>query len=398
MVQEAKKPQGPILMLAPEPVLQPRGTPMSVYHRLRALSALGYSVDLITYPLGEPISIPRVRVIRVWKPWGLRGIKIGPSAPKLILDFFMIGVALGCLLRRRYAAIHSHEEMVFPAVVLAKLFRLPHLYDMHSSLAQQLDNWKQWYAPFVRGLAHDMEASAVRASDVLITICPALSDYVKKVAPQKPLVTIENAATFSTGEAAGEAMRLRNRLNLNGALTVVYTGNFEPYQGVDLLLESFVHVHRKLPQAKLVIVGGRSAEIDQKSAWAKANGVDEAIIFAGTVPPEAVEGYLLIADALASPRVSGTNTPLKLYAYLKSAKPIVATDLYTHTQVLNLTVSRLSKPEPEAFGRAIVDVLTDRPLAERLGREGKALADREFSETTYRERVAQVYDLLWKAR
>ena len=87
-------------MLAPEPVLQPRGTPMSVYHRLRALSALGYAVDLVTYPLGEDIEIPHVRILRVWRPWGMQRIKIGPSAPKLLLDLFLAVVALGCLLRR----------------------------------------------------------------------------------------------------------------------------------------------------------------------------------------------------------------------------------------------------------------------------------------------------------
>ena len=210
-----------ILMLAPEPVLQPRGTPMSVFHRLRALSALGYTIDLITYPLGEPIAIPGVRVIRVWKPLGLKRIKIGPSAPKLLMDFFMIFVALGCLMRRRYDAIHSHEEAVFIAAALASLFRVPHLYDMHSSLAQQLDNWKQSYAPMVRGLAHRMEAWAIHRSDALITICPALTEYVSKVAPTKPQVTIENAATIAGDSGAAHVNALRQKYGLVGHPCVV---------------------------------------------------------------------------------------------------------------------------------------------------------------------------------
>ncbi len=389
--------RGRILMLAPEPVLQPRGTPMSVYHRLRALSALGYTIDLITYPLGAPIEIPGVRVIRVWKPWGLARIKIGPSAPKLLLDAFMIFVAFGCLLRRRYAAIHSHEEAVFIAAILSRLFRLPHLYDMHSSLAQQLDNWRQWYAPLVRGLAHRMEAWAIGQSDALITICPALTEYVQKVAPQKPQITIENAATIDGASDAAHIQSLRAKHHLDGCQTVVYTGNFEPYQGLELLLESFVPVFKVRPQARLVIVGGRDAEIAQKRAWAKVSGVAEGIVFVGTVAPEAVQGYLLLADVLASPRITGTNTPLKLYAYLKAGKPIVATDLYTHTQVLTPEVSRLAQPVPEAFGQALLDVLSDASLARRLGQAGRELADRKFSETTYRERVAKVYELLWSA-
>ena len=37
-----------ILMVAPQPFFEPRGTPISVYQRLEALSALGHHIDLLT--------------------------------------------------------------------------------------------------------------------------------------------------------------------------------------------------------------------------------------------------------------------------------------------------------------------------------------------------------------
>ena len=57
---------------------------------------------------------------------------------------------------------------------------------------------------------------------------------------------------------------------------------------------------------------------------------------------------------LVSPRIAGTNTPLKLYAYLKTGKPIVATDLPTHTQVLTSQTALLAPPDPRAFGQALL--------------------------------------------
>jgi hypothetical protein len=53
-----------ILMLAPEPFFEPRGTPFSEYHRLKALSELGHSVDLVTYPFGSDVALPNLRIIR----------------------------------------------------------------------------------------------------------------------------------------------------------------------------------------------------------------------------------------------------------------------------------------------------------------------------------------------
>ncbi len=51
-----------ILMLAPEPFFQPRGTPISVYFRLKALSDLGHSVDLVTYPRGGDVAFPGLSI------------------------------------------------------------------------------------------------------------------------------------------------------------------------------------------------------------------------------------------------------------------------------------------------------------------------------------------------
>ena len=82
-----------ILMIAPEPFLEPRGTPFSVYHRAKALIALGYEVDLVTYPIGQQVRLPGLRIYRVPRIPFLRQVKIGPSLAKLPLDALLFLVA-----------------------------------------------------------------------------------------------------------------------------------------------------------------------------------------------------------------------------------------------------------------------------------------------------------------
>ncbi len=53
-----------ILMIAPEPFFEPRGTPFSEFHRIRALTDLGHEVDLVTYPFGQDVVMPGLRVFR----------------------------------------------------------------------------------------------------------------------------------------------------------------------------------------------------------------------------------------------------------------------------------------------------------------------------------------------
>jgi hypothetical protein len=97
-------------MIAPEPFFEPRGTPFSEFHRIRALTALGHQVDLVTYPFGQAVTMPGLRVFRSLRPPFVRGVKIGPSLAKIPLDALLTLTVLRRALSARYDAIHSHEE------------------------------------------------------------------------------------------------------------------------------------------------------------------------------------------------------------------------------------------------------------------------------------------------
>ena len=73
-------------MLAPEPFFEPRGTPFSEYHRIKALGELGHHVDLVTYPIGRDVELPNLRIFRSLRPPFVRKVRIGPSFTKLVLD------------------------------------------------------------------------------------------------------------------------------------------------------------------------------------------------------------------------------------------------------------------------------------------------------------------------
>src|SRR5580765_3280213 len=128
-------------MIAPEPFFEPRGTPFSEFHRIRAMTALGHQVDLVTYPFGRDVTMPGLRIFRCVRPPFVHRVGIGPSAAKLPLDALLTLTAFRRALGGRYDAIHSHEEAGAIGVVLAMMLRVPHLYDMHSSLPQQLTNF-----------------------------------------------------------------------------------------------------------------------------------------------------------------------------------------------------------------------------------------------------------------
>src|SRR5687768_17971185 len=130
-----------ILMISPQPFFEPRGTPISVYQRLEALSALGHEIDLITYHVGKDVDFPNVKIHRVRKVKMIQHVRIGPSRAKILLDVLVFFKAIHLLLVKRYDVIHSHEEASFFSMFLGWIFRTRHLYDMHSVLSRQLTNF-----------------------------------------------------------------------------------------------------------------------------------------------------------------------------------------------------------------------------------------------------------------
>jgi glycosyltransferase involved in cell wall biosynthesis len=379
-----------ILMLAPEPFFEPRGTPISVYFRIRALGQLGHTVSLVTYPLGKDVELPNLRIIRPANLFGFRRVRIGPSLAKIPLDGLLLGAAVGELVTGRYDLVFSHEEAAAVGVALSKIWRLPHVYDMHSSLPQQLRNFEFSRSPVLISLVQGMERAILRGSDAIIVICRDLLDQVQASGYGGKTVLLENfldfpADPFSPADLAAR----RKELSPRSEKIVVYAGNFEPYQGITLLLRA---VQRCNEPAIFLLVGGTGRSLAEMKSLAAGLGISQRVVFVDKVPPSKVAFYIALADVLVSPRLSGTNTPLKIYSFLKTGKPLVATRLWTHTQVLDPGQAVLADPDPESFAAAISFALHSEDAAARAA-AAKARADAAYTETKYLEKMTGVLDL-----
>ena len=373
-----------ILMIAPEPFFEPRGTPFSEYHRIRALLELGHTVDLVTYPFGQDVALAGLRVFRCARPPFIHQARIGPSFSKIPLDAALTATAIRRALSERYDAIHSHEEGSVIGVVLAAILGVPHLYDMHSSLPQQLTNFAFSRSRLLIRIFSWMEQFVIRHSRVVVVICRHLEETVRAIDASVPVVLIENAPGSGDTPLPGSGATLRAEWGLPfDAPVVLYTGTFESYQGLDLLCAAIARVASVRPDARFVLAGGRREQIDVVRELACACGADDSIVFAGQRPAADIPRFLDAADVLVSPRSTGTNTPLKIYQYLRSGRPIVATRLLTHTQVLTDDIAILTEPTTDAFAEGILSALADPIRAREIGERARRLAEAKYTYEAY---------------
>ncbi len=373
-----------ILMVAPQPFFRARGTPVSVLHRTRALQRLGHRVELLAYPFGEPVDLEGATLHRSARPPFVRDVPIGPSISKILLDLPLFREAYRRVARGRFDLIHTHEEAGLLGAFVSRHLGTPHLYDMHSSLPQQFSNFRRFdWGPVVGAFAR-MEAFALEHSVGVITVYPELRDHVRALGFEGPLTVLENTLDFERpppDPAADEA--LRRHLGLDGRFTAVYTGTLEAYQGLELLIDAATILRARSKAIRIVIVGGRPDQIATLRHRAAGNGSEDLFHFVGSVTPEEVFGYHRIADALVTCRVHGTNTPLKLYQYLGSERPIVATRIESHTQVLSDEVAELVPPTPEGIASGLLRILDEPERARELAGRAGRLRRTRYSEDAY---------------
>lgn len=376
-----------ILVLAPQPFFVQRGTPIAVRMLLQSLGAAGHACDAVVLPGGEDVDLPGVRILRVPALPGLSRIGPGFSPRKLAADIVMFPLVAWRLARHRYDLVIAVEEAAFMALALKPVFGVPYIYDIDSSIPEQIGDKIRLPGP-LRRLLVAAERRAVRGSVGALPCCKALTEMVREYDPALPVQTLEDVSMVDAAAPDGpppEDCRFDEPV-------VMYIGNLEAYQGVDLLIEGFARAVADGRAGRLVVIGGTPQMIAAHRAIAEREGVAGRVTFAGPRPVDQIGRYMAQAAIVASPRRQGRNTPMKVYSYLDSGRPLVATRLYTHTQVLDDGIAMLVEPTAEDMGRGIRTLLDDPALRTRLAAAAAARVREEHTPEAYRRKLLRFLD------
>ncbi len=377
-----------ILLLAPHPFYIDRGSPIDVDILVRALSRRGHTVDLVVYGEGEDRQYPGVTIHRAATPAWLGRTRPGFSLKKLLVDLWFFAKARELVLRHDYDVIHAGEEAVFFAMWFRARRGIPYVYDLDSSIAQQLVEKMPWLKP-AGWFFNWCEARAIRSALATAPVCNALADLARRRGARH-VVTLHDISSMKPGDFACRES-IREKLGIKG-LVLMYVGNLEPYQGIDLLLEAFARVPSIPVPLDLVVAGGTLELIRQYSSKASRLGIAEKTHFIGPWPAVRLGELLVQADILTAPRIKGINTPQKVFPYLHSGKAVLVTDLPTHSQILTQDVCRLAPAEPDGFARAICALATDPQARQRLGAAGRAFVEKNHTFEAHERRVNELYD------
>jgi glycosyltransferase involved in cell wall biosynthesis len=379
-----------VLVLAPQPFYMDRGTPIAVKCLVTEFSDLGWQVDLLTFHEGADIAIPNVRIIRIPRLPGMSAIDPGLSIKKLSCDVLLFLKAIRLAARGGYGYVHAVEESAFMAAALRWMFRLPYVYDMDSSMADQIVEKRPRMA-FALPLLKRFEAAVVRRAAVVLPVCESLARIARDSGAEHTLVLTDPPAF--TALPGPHVALTRQRLGIGGTC-FMYVGNLESYQGIGMLLEAFAMAATGGHAMSLVIVGGKPADIATHQQMAETLGVAARTHFLGPKPLAEVGNLVAAADVLVSPRLTGVNTPMKIYAYLNSGKAILATDIESHSQVLTSDIAVLEPAVPERFAEGICRLAGNARMREELASRAAVVGRERYSQDAFSATVRRFRHLI----
>ena len=238
--------------------------------------------------------------------------------------------------------LHAHSPVLnaIPTLRVGRRLGLPVVYEVRAfweDAAVDHGTTKEG-SPRYR-MTRSLETWALKHADHVTTICEGLrSDIVARGIPAERVTVIPNAVDVESFDLGGTPdAALKASLGLPGCTLIGFIGSFYAYEGLDLLLDAFPQILSRLPDVRLLLVGGGPQDAALKTQ-AKRLGLEDKVVFTGRVPHHEVPRYYDLIDVLAYPRhsmrLTELVTPLKPLEAMAQGRLLVASDVGGHRELI----------------------------------------------------------------
>ncbi|MFK7986958.1 MAG: glycosyltransferase [Sandaracinaceae bacterium] len=360
------------LHVAAMPFPSVQGTQGAVRAMVDAEHEAGRGPELLTYAHGgfELVSPwPHHRIADLTRD---RSLRSGPSVRKVVEDAQLAVAARGHVARMKPDWVISHHVEATAACLAARLS--PVLFVAHTALEPELPSY---LPPRASGLAvriasrvgGALDVALARRADAVAAVSPWLASHLAS-RTEREVTALPIPWPVPARTAHEDREKARSRLMIDAAAPVIlYAGNLDAYQGLDVLVKGFVEVRARRPETRLLIATESAHDELEQSLWSA--GQADAVIFAPLADEPDRRLVHAAADVVWVPRHTPGGLPIKLLDAMARGVPTVASRAATADLDLAGRVMLTDDADPDAFAAATVLALEGRASARAVGEEGR---------------------------
>ncbi|GAB4264879.1 MAG: glycosyltransferase family 4 protein [Methylomicrobium sp.] len=252
-------------------------------------------------------------------------------------------------------------------------------------------------------LTQALETYVFKQADAVTTICEGLrADIVGRGMADNKVTVIPNAVDIEKFVFGAQPdPSLRTELGLDGKVVLGFIGSFYAYEGIPLLLEALPSIVQRIPDVRLLLVGGgpQEALIKQKT---RDLGLEAHVVFTGRVPHDRVQDYYNQVDIFVYPRLSmrltDLVTPLKPLEAMAQGRLVVASDVGGHRELIEheRTGYLFEAGHAESLAQTVVRLLDNRSGWDAIRENGRRFVEEQRNWACSVGRYRDVYQRLMK--
>jgi len=292
---------------------------------------------------------------------------------------------------RRFRPHIVHVHSIFTLSTLGLLcgrrLKLPVVITYHTLLEDYAHYGRPLPEPLVRWFVRERTRKFCNQCDLVISPGRSIVPVLRSYGVRAPIVVVPTGVDIKPPKLTKE--EARRVLGLPRGPLVLYVGRVAKEKNIPLLLRSFAEVAPKVPEAKLVVVGGGPL-LPEAKRMALNLGVAKRTVFVGFVPRERVPLYYSACDLFAFPSTTETQG-LSVLEAIAHGLPAVTVNVNGAGELITQGVDGfVVPPRVGPFSNALLLLLQSESLRRKMGEAGRRKG-KDFSSRRQAERLAGIY-------
>ncbi len=325
------------------------------------------------------------------------------AALRVLQNFRLLKAALRVARKYRPDVIHGHSPFTCGLVAntVGKWVNIPSVYEMRGIWEDSHSGRGKFREQSVRyRVVRALDDRALKGASLCCAIGGSLkAEIVSRGISSERVFIVPNGVDVKTFSPGPPDENMQEKLGLRGKVVFGYIGYFFNYEGLDLLIETMTRLARQLPDLALLLVGDGELMPSLRKMVADA-GISDKVVFTGRVPHSEVTEFYKICDFMVLPRRDTRETrlvtPLKPLEIMAMAKPLIASDVGGHLEMVQDGVNGLvfKSENVSDLASKCAMLAGDRDLRTDLGTRARKWVEANRDWRVLVERYIAIYEKL----
>lgn len=356
------------------------------------LAKRGHHVYVITQRLQDTPSYEKVNGIHVFRVGSILNLKgtlpVGVlSNLSFLVSSFLKGIEIAR--KNKIDVIHSNTYIpVISAQACSGIMRIPHVATVHDVYyTSRKDFWDMWssqsgVSSSIKFLGPLVEKIVTKMPVTLFhTVSQKSKSDLEAMGVSKNILVIPNGINYADYDAKNNAI----------CLQAIFVGRLVFYKNIDVIIDAFGLVVKKIPDAKLIIVGEGPTKYDLIKK-VDLLGLSKSISFTGNISHQDKVKLISESQVLLNPSLVEGFGIVVLEGFA-CGKPVIVSDSKPLSDLVDDSIDGYVVPahNPDVWAEKIADLISNPKKSQEMGETGKKKAISKYSISKVTDDLLDLY-------